>query len=204
VAQPGVAVVPGLMERLRARIPDAQTLRQQRWVRWMGPVLQDPRLWHFSRRGIALGVALGVFFGLLIPVAQAPAAAALAVAMRANLPMAVVSTLVTNPITFGPVYYGAYKLGRWVLPASAESATPAITPTQGLPEAANDEKRSWSERLSAAGEFLTGVGKPLVVGLAITATVSGLLVYALISAVWALRTRLQRRRRLRQRQVPPR
>ena len=66
-----------------------------------------------------MGVAVGVFFGLLLPVAQIPVSAAVAVLLRANLPMAVASTLVTNPVTFGPVYYGAYRLGKALLGASA-------------------------------------------------------------------------------------
>ncbi|MFX5522003.1 hypothetical protein ABTD78_22305, partial [Acinetobacter baumannii] len=42
-----------------------------------------------------------------------------------------------------------------------------------------------------------GVGKPLVLGLALMASVAGLLFYFGVSWVWALRTRLIRRRRVR-------
>ncbi|MDO9012883.1 MAG: DUF2062 domain-containing protein [Gallionella sp.] len=59
-------------------------------------------------------MALGVFFGLLIPIAQIPLTVAAAIVMRANVPAAAASTLITNPITFGPIYYGAYWLGAWV------------------------------------------------------------------------------------------
>ena len=34
--------------------------------------------------------------------------------LRANLPAAAASTLITNPVTFGPLYYVAYQLGSWV------------------------------------------------------------------------------------------
>ena len=57
-------------KRFRRFLPDPQTLREHRALRWMGPVLHDRRLWHFNRRGVALGLALGVFFGLLMPLAQ--------------------------------------------------------------------------------------------------------------------------------------
>nr|WP_249221378.1 DUF2062 domain-containing protein [Cupriavidus sp. KK10] len=53
-----------------------------------------------SRRGLALEF----FFGLLIPLAQIPLSAAAAVALRANVPAAVASPLVTNPMTLGPIY----------------------------------------------------------------------------------------------------
>ncbi len=103
--------MPGLARFL----PSPETLQRNRWLRWLGPALHHPRLWHLSRRGLALGMAVGVFFGLLIPIAQIPLSAAAAVALRANVPAAVASTLVTNPVTFGPVYYVAWRLGSAVL-----------------------------------------------------------------------------------------
>ena len=81
-----------MKQKFKQWLPDPETVRTNRWLRWMGPILKHPRLWHFSRKGIALGLALGIFFGLLIPVAQIPFAAATAVVLRANLPMAVAST----------------------------------------------------------------------------------------------------------------
>ncbi|WP_374521344.1 DUF2062 domain-containing protein [Hydrogenophaga sp.] len=188
-------MLDSLKRRLRALLPDPERLQQNRWLRWLGPALQRRHLWHFSRKGVALGVALGVFFGLLIPVAQIPAAATGAVVLRANLPMAVASTLVTNPVTFAPVYLAAYQIGRLVLgedaaPAAQDDAAraPAVLATEPAQDA------SWLARLGS-------VGKPLVVGLGILAVGCGALVYVLISAGWALRVRWKRRRQLRQRQA---
>jgi uncharacterized protein (DUF2062 family) len=39
----------------------------------------------------------------------------LALAFRINLPVAIVSTFVANPLTMGPMYYSAYRLGRRIL-----------------------------------------------------------------------------------------
>ncbi|MCU0762467.1 MAG: DUF2062 domain-containing protein [Hydrogenophaga sp.] len=126
-----------MKNRLKSWLPKPEELLNNRWLRWLGPALRHPRLWHFSRKGIAMGMALGIFFGLLIPVAQIPFSAATAVLLRANLPMAVASTLVTNPVTFGPVYYGAYHLGKAVLgerPLTDEQAMQVVlgpTPQHG-------------------------------------------------------------------------
>ena len=185
-----------MKNRIKAWLPSPDTVRQNRWLRWMGPVLNHPRLWHFSRKGIALGMALGVFFGLLIPVAQIPFSAGLAVVLRANVPMAVASTLVTNPVTFGPVYYGAYHLGVWVLGKESKPLPIALKPSQ-LDESVSD--RSWSESISAWFQKMSTVGKPLAVGLVILAFVFGFLVYALVSLIWVLKTRWSRRQRIRQR-----
>ena len=177
---------PSMIDRLRRLLPSPDAVRANRWLRWLGPALHHPRLWHLSRRGIALGVALGVFFGFLIPVAQIPLSAAAAVALRANVPSAIASTLVTNPFTFGPVYFAAWKVGGAVL---GERRAPPPIETD---EQATD---SWWRSLA-------GVGKPLVVGLAIFAVGAGVGVYLLITWAWWLRVRWQRRRRLRQRSAP--
>jgi uncharacterized protein (DUF2062 family) len=191
-----------MRNRLKAWLPNPQTIKDNRWLRWMGPALHHPRLWHFSRKGIAMGLALGIFFGLLIPVAQMPLAAGAAIVLRANLPMAVASTLVTNPVTFGPVYYGAYHLGKAILgesPVSDEQAS-AVLDKNHKPIA---KHLSLRERFARSLRYLTTVGKPLVVGLAIIATASGLLVYFLFSAIWTLRVRWTRARRLRVRLERP-
>lgn len=178
----------GLRDRLRALVPTRAQIHDNRWLRWLGPLLRRPRLWRWSRRGVALGVALGIFFGLLIPVAQIPLSVGAAVVLRANVPAAAVSTLVTNPLTFGPLYYAAFKLGHWV--------------TGSPPKAKHDEQSA--DELHAAGlpkeevrlwQRMTSVGKPLLLGLAIIATLMGVLSYALIALTWHAWTWFKRRKR---------
>ena len=188
-------------------LPSRERLHGMRWLRWLSPYLHHPRLWHLNRKGLALGLALGVFFGLLIPVAQIPASATLAVLLRANLPAAVASTLVTNPVTFGPVYYGAYKLGAWVLQSEPRPDVTAGPDTIVLstPAAHNASReatradRPWWAWAVDFWHWVTNVGKPLVVGLAIVASVAGVAVYVLVNTLWVWKVRLKRRRRLRRR-----
>lgn len=160
---------------MRRFLPTREQIRHHPWLQWIGPRLHHPRLWRWSRHGVALGVALGVFFGLLIPVAQIPLSAGAAVALRANLPAAVTSTLVTNPLTFGPIYYAAYHLGAWVTGDDAPAAARLKADTTA------DESRSFWQRIHA-------LGRSLLVGLAIMATLSGVLAYLLISLGWRLWT----------------
>ncbi len=162
-------------------IPSREQIMENRWLRWLHPFLSHPQLWHWSRRGVALGVAIGIFFGLLIPVAQIPFSAATAVFLRANVPTAAASTLVTNPVTFGPVYYAAYKLGSWIYGED--------TSTQPGPKPEIEEDSSLWESLSQ-------LGLPLITGLAVMAVVFGLGSYFVISAVWYWRVKAKRRRSL--------
>lgn len=150
-----------------------------------------------SRRGIAMGLAIGLFFGLLLPTAQIPCSAALAMVLRANLPVAVAGTLVSNPITSVPLYYAAWRLGSAVLgepqatgwPGPADAAQVPVRPGLG----------GW---LAGAWERLRAVGKPLMLGLAILATTTGVLAYFMVSWIWRAKVvwawRRRRRQRLRQ------
>jgi uncharacterized protein (DUF2062 family) len=174
------------VRRWRDRLPTPEQLRASRWLAWLGPALFHPRLWHVSRRGLALGVALGVFFGLLIPIAQIPVSAAAAVALRANVPAAVASTLVTNPVTFGPVYYTAWRIGSRVLGDGAAAAPPEMAETP-----APADEPAWRRAL----QRVLVVSKPLLVGLALIATACGLLTYFAISWLWILKVWWTRRRR---------
>lgn len=175
------------MKLLRRWLPEPENIRSNRWLRWLGPALHHPRLWHLSRRGLALGMALGFFFGLLVPLAQIPLSAAAAVALRANVPAAVASTLITNPLTFGPVYYAAWRLGSTVL-GEHEPAPPV--PEQA--KTGHDTDAGWWQ---LAVRRILGVGKPLLLGLAMMATGVGITTYFVVSAFWRLKVLWKRRRR---------
>lgn len=176
------------LQRLRRHVPTREQIAQNRWLAWLRPWLQHPKLWHWSRRGVSMGVALGVFFGLLIPIAQIPLSVTAAAVLRANVPTAVASTLVTNPITFGPIYYGAYQLGAWV---TGSDERPKNMDLQHPQLAVTPEEASFWQRI-------TNLGKPLMVGLSITAVLMGFLAYGVISLIWRWRTVAKRRRRMRQ------
>ncbi|MBU0689976.1 MAG: DUF2062 domain-containing protein [Gammaproteobacteria bacterium] len=182
-----------MKQRLKRLLPNADYVRGNRWLHWLGPTLFRPQLWHITRRGVALGVALGIFFGLLVPVAQIPLSAAAAVLLRANLPSAIASTLVTNPITFAPIYYGAYHIGTALIGNGSPPPDFEAAQTQ---EQDSGEAGSWIVRITA-------LGKPLLLGLLIVACSAGVLTYLLIMGVWRLKITLAWRRRRRQRRREP-
>jgi len=73
-----------MIQRLWALVPTRKQLEANSRLRGLAPYLADPKLWHWSRRGIAMGVAIGLFIGFLIPLAQILLAAAAAVFLRAS------------------------------------------------------------------------------------------------------------------------
>lgn len=175
-----------MLKFLRSRIPNREQITRNRWLRWLAPFLGHPRLWHWSRRGVALGVAIGMFFGLLTPIAQIPLSAAASIVLRANIPVAAASTLVTNPVTFAPIYYAAYKLGIWVTGERGSLETYAEHPPDF--GADPDPQIGFWQRIG-------NLGFPLLVGLSITATVAGLASYALISLGWYWHVKYKRWRK---------
>lgn len=179
-------------KRLKGLLPDAEHARRSRWLRWLGPGLFRPQLWRFTRRSVSLGVSLGIFFGLLFPVAQIPLSAASAVILRANVPTAIASTLVTNPVTSAPIYYSAYRLGSALL---GEAGKPSNFDSVGV---AIEKKNhnSWFERIAS-------MGKPLLLGLVILACTLSTLAYLLVSGIWRLKIMLACRRRAKRRGTPP-
>lgn len=171
---------------LQRLIPHRDTLQSSSGLRWLTPWLGHPKLWHWSRRGVAMGVAVGVFFGLLIPIAQIPASAATAIALRANLPVAAASTFISNPVTFPPIYYAAYKLGAWVTGATDAPAEKGTS--EDVPAA---DQSFWLQ--------ISRMGKPLLVGLSTMACLAGLLTYLGIGFFWRWRTAQRWRNRAKMR-----
>lgn len=178
----------GLAQKLHRLIPTRDEARRSRALRWLGPLLDREWLWHMNRRTVATGAALGVFFGLVVPVAQMPFAAAGAILLRANLPAAAVGTLVSNPVTVGPIYWLAHQAGSAILgpagPDQSGSTLADAIETAAVPSTSAD----WIERIA-------DVGAPLMVGLALFAAGGALLTWLAVRVVWRLHVVWQRRGR---------
>jgi uncharacterized protein len=147
-----------------------------------------PWLWHLDRRGVALGAAIGVFFGFLVPIAQIVLSAAFALLLRANLPVAAVATLISNPFTYAPIFVLAYHTGSAVMREPVYVAD--VVAIEAIDEV--QDPLDWLDRLR-------NVGKPLFLGLAIFAVIGGTSTYFAVSLLWILYVRLKRRRRRRRR-----
>lgn len=109
----------GLAGRLtawaRRSMPTREGMARNRFVKPFAHRILHPALWRFTRRSVPRGVALGIATGILIPLGQIPASAALALPLRANVPAAALTTFITNPVTTPPLWIAAYWVGRRVL-----------------------------------------------------------------------------------------
>lgn len=161
---------------IRRWLPPPEALRRSRALRWLGPLRDRPWLWAANRRGVAAGLGIGLFFAFLLPIGQSLAAGAIAIGLRANLPIAVAATFVSNPFTTPAIIAGAYHLGALAL--GAEPAAPAGT---GL----------------AVLERASSLGVPLLAGLGMLAAVASVAGFLFVQAAWGIPPllRLLRRRR---------
>ncbi|MGD9006577.1 MAG: DUF2062 domain-containing protein [Desulfobacteraceae bacterium] len=77
---------------------------------------------------VAMGMAVGVFVAVTptIPFHMA-IAVALAFALKASKPAAVIGVWFSNPITVPPLYYGSYKLGMLMLGCSDGPDPPVLS-----------------------------------------------------------------------------
>ena len=99
----------------RKILPHPDIITRNRWIKLLGPRLQDPYLWHINRRSCSLAVALGMFCAFIPVPFQMVIAAAGAIWIRANVLLAVPMVWISNPVTMGPMYYFCYLVGAEML-----------------------------------------------------------------------------------------
>ncbi len=161
---------------LRRWLPSDHHFRQERSLRFFGRLLHNRDLWHINRRSAARAAAVGLFIAFVPLPGQTILAAALAIWLGCNLPLAVVAVWVTNPVTVPFVFYGAYELGAWLL---------------GIPP------RNFHLELSLGWlmERIDAIWQPLLLGCLILGTLSALVGYALVHLLWRLHVARSWRRR---------
>lgn len=140
-----------------------------------GPRLQHSNLWHLNRKSVSGAVAIGLFAGLVPGPFQMLAALLLAIPMRRNLPVALLTTVYTNPLTIVPLYVLAYQYGKLLL--GHEGAYVQIAPFEF----------DWAHLIDSSSALLhwtLALGKPLAVGLPALAVTLAALGYCVVNLAW--------------------
>ena len=164
-------------------MPTREQMARSRWVKpFAGRVLRS-ELWRFTRRSVPRGVALGMLVGIIVPFAQILFAALLCLTVRANVPVASLTTFVTNPVTTPLIWVIAYKVGSWLLQVDAMTV---IAPVNSAIEHSQfDDMLQW----------LTGATLVTAFGLVVVAVVAAAISYLATSFGW--RWWIARKRRVR-------
>lgn len=104
-----------LKQKLKQWLPTPEKLRENRIMGWFAPFITDPRLWQMNRGALTRAVYIGVLCAFFPLPGQMPLAIIGALMFRANIPMAVALTWLTNPLTAIPVFWLAYSIGAFLL-----------------------------------------------------------------------------------------
>lgn len=136
-------------------------------------------------------MAVGLFCGLIPFPLQMIAAALLAALLRVNLPVAVITTLYSNPLTIVPLYALAYGLGAWVSGAHEGAAQNRFD----FPEL------HWHNWAGELGNWFAALGKPFMIGLPLLALSMAITGYVAVRVAWRVAVILEWRARKRRQAV---
>jgi len=175
----------------RRHMPTREQMAGNRFIRPFAHRVLRSELWRFTRRSVPRGVALGLLVGIIVPFAQILFAALLSVPVRANVPLAALTTFVTNPFTTPLIWIVAFWVGEWLLRVDAATlVAPVNTAIQ-------------QTDLQRFLEWLTGHLGVTAFGLVVVAVVAAAISYLLSGLAWRVFIgRKWHRRRARRRNTP--
>ncbi len=168
---------------LRRYLPRSSEVRRHQQLRMFGQLLGNPRLWHLNRHGIAGGLATGIFWALMPMPFQMIPSAATAILLRVNLPIALASVWISNPLTMAPMLYGQYRFGLWLMGSEKR------------------QRRGFEPSLDWFWQELGTIWQPLLLGSLVAGILCALAGYGIVHLIWRLhiRAHLVRRRNRRRR-----
>jgi len=171
------------LKRLHARVDGSGSANPI--LRWAGRFAErHPRLVAFNRHTVPPAIGIGVAAAFIPLPIQTLVAVIIALPLRVNLLVTALATLVSNPLTYAPIWYAEYRVGVFVL--------------QQPPLPQFELSIAWFQANLAA------IAGPMLVGTVVFALVFGPLAWLLVRTLWVaqLQARLKRRRRLMQPPAP--
>jgi len=114
--------------------------------RFLKNTFAQPMVWHLNRRSVAGGVAVGLFVSWLPMPLQMLIAATLAAVLRVHVPVSIVMVWFTNPLTYAPLLYAAWRCGSMIVGTGDLEIPDTLTVSSFMDTAA----QSWPILLSGA------------------------------------------------------
>lgn len=168
--------------------PSVDKITHHPWVLKYVPALADPDLWYLNRRSTARAVAVGLLCGLIPGPLQVLGSIGLSLLVRANFPLAAITTFYTNPFTIVPLYVVAYEYGRLFFPHAPHVVSVTPPTFNGL-----------SNYVPALVAWMSELGKPLALGLVLLAFTLAAIGFCAVRVAWRCHVVASWRRRARRR-----
>ncbi len=99
---------------IKKYMPNPKVVRKHKFIKLFGSLLHDANLWHLNRRSVSGAFAVGLFSAFIPVPVQMLLAAAIAIVVRVNLPIAVGLVWITNPVTIPFMLFIAFKIGTLI------------------------------------------------------------------------------------------
>ncbi len=159
-------------------LPDPIKIQNASYMRRFKSFAGNRQLWTTKRRNVVWGLAIGLFIGFQPIIPHVLLAIVLSIWLKANIPMAVASALLNNPITLVPMYYLGYKVGCAIL------NVPAFAMTED------------ASKLDFMKELLTIHLQPLLFGCFVTGLFFALVCSVGLNEFWKWNVLRRRKRRI--------
>ncbi len=153
-------------------LPHHATVSEQWFLRPFRALLHDPALWATHRRNVLRAVAVGILVSFVPFPVHTAMSAILALYLRINIPVAIVASWFANPLTMGPLYYAAYRVGVLLLGSGSLEGEIDIS-------------------LDDLAENIDDIMAPLLLGCLILGVACAAFFYGLLNWLWIRRLRRQ-------------
>jgi hypothetical protein len=128
-------------------------------------LLHDTRLWSIRRRTVVPALSLGLFIAFMPVPGHVFIAVLAALALRINIPVAALTTFVSNPLTVGPMFYVSYRIGQKLLSLQPQPFGFELS-------------LHW-----LTGQFLT-IWQPLLLGCILLGALAALVGFIVLDVLW--------------------
>ena len=154
-------MIKNVIKRL---FPKLDSVKEEKILKIFGPAVLQPNLWHINKKSVSRGFAIGAFCAFLPIPGQMIVAAFLAITFAGNLPFSLILTWISNPLTYTPMFYLSYKVGKFFINTEIDY------------DFSNKEVNLLSD--------LMHIWEPLLLGSLILAIIGSSLAYILIRLYW--------------------
>jgi uncharacterized protein (DUF2062 family) len=150
-------------------MPDANGIKENKFLRIFGSLLHSPSLWHLNRKSAAKAFAVGLFIAFIPIPFQMVVAAGVAILFNANLPLSVALVWLSNPITIPIIFFSCYKTGDLFM--------------------GSDNTLVFEANLQWIMDSFTVIGPPFLLGCLILGSVFSFLGYVIVHSAWYYNTK---------------
>ncbi len=174
---------------IHRNLPTREQIEGSRWTRPFANRILRSELWRFTRRSVPRGVALGMLVGIIVPFAQILIASLLCLSVRANVPVAALTTFITNPVTTPLIWVLSYNVGAWMLRVDAMTVVAPVNKAM--------EHSEFGDML----QWLTGATLVTAFGLVAVAVVAAAVSFLVTGFTWRFIVAGKRKRKLHERRL---